>query len=324
MVKKIFPTVASALLVAGTLSVGSSRLPVQAQAEQPAEYNCLTREVWTPEKRAWCEAQQNNEANLAAVIPAELEINSDTAAFSDRTLTSGPIQITVSYTPAERTEVGENLQYQISYEGSAETEAAVETYYFANLALQDLDSDGIAEVVVQNYSGGAHCCTNTVIYSWQEGEFKSIETGYSDGTGGAFEDLNNDGLSEFVSYDNRFLYRFSSYAGSYPPPRILTFQGGELTETTAQFPDVIRERITQIEEIFADASFNREQNGVLAGYVAMKSLVGEGEEGWDYMLDRYDVESDWGLAIRNEEGEELGTYPNFPTALAAFLDEAGY
>ncbi|PZO23212.1 MAG: hypothetical protein DCF25_00885 [Leptolyngbya foveolarum] len=203
-------------------------------------------------------------------------------------------------------------------------EATAEAYNFANLSLSDLDSDGLSEVIVQNYSGGAHCCTNTTVYSWEDDKFTSIESGYLDGLGGRFEDLDGDRFSEFIFYNNRFLYRFSSYAGSFPPPLISTFKGGEFTETTRQYPAVIRARIAQIEETFADENFEGERNGLLAGYVAMKSLVGEYDEVWAYMLERYDSESEWGLEIRDEAGEEVGTYPDFPTALTALLEQEGY
>ena len=261
----------------------------------------------------------------------KLQIDSDTAEFRDRILKNGPVQLKVSYIPPSPTrtaDASDSLQYQVSYEGNqspaATIEATAEAYNYANLSLTDLDSDGLSEVIVQAYSGGAHCCTNTTVYSWQDDKFTSVEFGYLDGLGGSFEDMDGDGFSEFISSDNRFLYRFSSYAGSSPPPLISTFKGGEFTETTREHPAVIRERIAKIEETFADKNYEGERNGLLAGYVAMKSLVGEYDEGWAYMLERYDAEADWGLEIRNEQGEEIDAYLDFPTALKAFLDQSGY
>ena len=277
--------------------------------------------------------QQLRFDEFAEEEPAEnansIEIDSDTAAFSDRTLTSGPIQLKASYTPpGNAADPGDNLQYQLSYAGNqnpaATIQAGMGVYYSGSLSLADLDSDGTSEAIVQGYSGGAHCCTDTLVYSWQDGAFKTLETGYLDGLGGEFTDLDGNGLSEFVSVDNQFLYRFSSYAGSFPPPRILTYKAGNFTETTKQYPAEIRKSIARIEEIFADSNFSGERNGLLAGYVAMKSLVGEYEAGWQYMLERYDSTSDWGLEIRDDKGEEVDKYPDFPTALEAFLSEAGY
>ncbi len=41
------------------------------------------------------------------------------------------------------------------------------------------------------------------------------------------------------------------------------------------------------------------------------------------MLANYDRTSDWGLAIYQED-REIGKYPDFPTALRAFLIQQGY
>ncbi len=68
---------------------------------------------------------------------------------------------------------------------------------------------------------------------------------------------------------------------------------------------------------------NYEVNGILAGYVAQKILLGEYEEGWKFMLANYDRTSDWGLEIYQGE-EVVGKYLDFPTALRAFLIEKGY
>ncbi|PSB24992.1 hypothetical protein [Stenomitos frigidus] len=67
-----------------------------------------------------------------------------------------------------------------------------------------------------------------------------------------------------------------------------------------------------------------ERNGVLAGYVAQKALLGEFQQGWDLMLANYDRTSDWGLTRYNSEGRETGRYPNFLAALKALLIQRGY
>ncbi len=66
-----------------------------------------------------------------------------------------------------------------------------------------------------------------------------------------------------------------------------------------------------------------EVNGILAGYVAQMILLGEYEQGWAFMLANYDRTSDWGLEIY-KDGQVVYRYPDFPTALEAFLTEQGY
>ncbi len=259
---------------------------------------------------------------------AQLEISSETSAFSHLTLSEGSVSINLNYTPPDyealADDVGEHLRYQVYYDGKPFVGAATEAFGFSSVSLQDLDGDRTAEVIVKNFSGGAHCCTNTVVYSWQEDDFSQVETGYLDGDGGQFEDLDGDGNYEFVSADNAFLYAFSSYAGSFPPPLVMTFSDGTFTETTRQYPDLIREHIASIEGLLAESESTVKPNGLLASYVASKTLLGEYESGWAYLLEHYDKSSEWGLNIYSADGEVVGSYPDFPTALRAFLEETGY
>lgn len=43
---------------------------------RPLWYNCLTREVWTPEKQAWCDRWQTLQ-NMTYIVPASLEANAE-------------------------------------------------------------------------------------------------------------------------------------------------------------------------------------------------------------------------------------------------------
>lgn len=270
--------------------------------------------------------------SLAIALPSfadpQIEINSETEAFQDRAIAAGPIQVTARYEPfdlqSDFTTGQPNLHYQVLYNGALQLEATAELFMFGNIDLQDLDSDGTPEVIVETYSGGAHCCTNFTIHSWQDNQFETVETGLLDGGGGSFKDLNNDGLTEFVSSDNAFFYAFGSYAGSFPPSQIWTFQDGKLVNTTRQFPQELRSTAWNMyQAILEMEKDDYSSNGILASYVAQKILLGEYQQGWDFMLAHYDRTSDWGLAIY--EGDEVvGHYPDFPTALEVFLIEQGY
>ena len=72
-------------------------------------------------------------------------------------------------------------------------------------------------------------------------------------------------------------------------------------------------------------------NGFLAGYVGEKSLLGEGKQAWQLMLEYYDKGSDWGLEICDKPlDDERGVPPGhtikltFPEALERMLKENGY
>lgn len=265
-----------------------------------------------------------------AIAATELQLNSDSRQVQDYTLTDGLIKVLVGYNPIKLDDPTSpkenNLTYQIFYNGVLKLSDQETTYYTGSVLLKDLDRNGTPEVIVQSFSGGAHCCTNTLIYNWQNDRFHKTETGQLDGGGGTFKDLNGDGKLEFVSYDQSFLYRFSSYAGSFAPSRIYSFTNGKLIDTTRQYPQFLRSVAWQMYQAFMEhkRDSDREINGILAGYVAQKALLGEFEQGWKLMLANYDRHSDWGLEIHDKTGSVVDRYPDFPTALRAHLKQMGY
>ncbi|MGB5974800.1 MAG: hypothetical protein WBG38_15855 [Nodosilinea sp.] len=257
-----------------------------------------------------------------------LEIDYETGVLTNQQIEQGPIRVVASYTPIDygAEDAGNNLSYQLFYNNELKLTATATAATFAGLELMDLDSDGTSEVVVQAFTGGAHCCLAITTYTWQDREFDPVYFGYLDGGGGEFIDLNGDGLMEFVTVDNAFLYSFSSYAGSYPPSVILTYASGEYRDTTTQFADYLQDAASSMRFTVEgpDYAERGDKNGVLAGYVAQQTRLGEYRNAWQYMLAHYDRADDWGLTIYNDKGEATGSHPDFPTALYAFLKELGY
>ncbi|MGB3695501.1 MAG: hypothetical protein WA865_02120 [Spirulinaceae cyanobacterium] len=181
------------------------------------------------------------------------------------------------------------------------------------------------EVIVQTYSGGAHCCSKFSIYTWQGDGFAAENTGYLDGIGGEFKDLDGNGTKEFYALDNAFFYAFSSYVGSFPPSMILSLENGQFVDVTQQFRQELKGQAWRMFQTFRESQAQGYgANGILAGYVAQKILLGEFDQGWEFMLANYNRTSDWGLNIYNDQGDVIGTYIDFPTALRAFLIDLGY
>ncbi|ACK68653.1 conserved hypothetical protein [Gloeothece citriformis PCC 7424] len=266
--------------------------------------------------------------NYLAFANPEIEIEPETT-LTNKIISSGAIRVSVSYQPPNfdnpESMDDRNFSYQIFYNNKKQVEAKDFTMMTGGVTLKDLDSNGTDEVIVRTFSGGAHCCTNFIIYTWQDNQFIKTETGFLDGGAGNFEDLNGDGKSEFLTFDNSFLYAFSSYAGSFPPTIIYTFNNGNFEPVTRNYPKVLRETLQQMyQSIRQGQKENYEVNGVLAGYVAQKILLGEYEDGWKFMLANYDKSSDWGLDIYDSNGNVIDQYTDFPTALKAFLIEQGY
>ena len=266
---------------------------------------------------------------LAPVAKAQtvLRINYDTSSFENVELTAGDVAVRVSYAQDRELQGAEdNLSYQLIYRGEVQETVATFAWAFAEFELRDLDSNGSDEVIVRNYSGGAHCCTNTTIYDWNGTDFSVAETGFIDGIGARLEDLNSDGQAEFLIPHQDFLYRFGSYAESFPPDRVFTYQAGVLTETTPEFSDHIRQQAETIRATFFEvqASYDINSNALLASYVAQQAVLNEDfEAAWQFMLDNYNRETTSGLDIY-ENGETVGMHSDFPTALRTFLMETGY
>lgn len=74
-----------------------------------------------------------------------------------------------------------------------------------DLTGSDLNADGYPDLVVETYSGGAHCCFGTQVFSLRPTTAALILKKPESNAGGTFEDLDADGASEFVTYDARLL-----------------------------------------------------------------------------------------------------------------------
>lgn len=221
------------------------------------------------------------------------------------------------------------LAYEVYVDGEFQTEVRQEVdFMFADFRLQNLDPDGIPEVIFHRYTGGAHCCSIYTIYSVQGNDlYRTITYPLDAAAAGGFEDLDGDGYSEFLSADQRFLYAFGSYASSWPPVVTLTFRHGSLIDTTRQFSEDMRSNAYGMYEQTRESTLDEPKlgaNSILAGYVAQKILMDEYASGWDYMLAHYDPTDNWGLTEYNSSGESIDTFVDFPAALESFLIDLDY
>jgi FG-GAP repeat len=101
--------------------------------------------------------------------------------------------------------------------GTAGTLAA---YTITDSSGSDLNGDGYPDLVVSAWSGGAHCCYSSGVYSVGENvqQILSLETGNCGP--GEFDDLDGNGTAEFITCDDRWAYTYCSFADS-PLPRVI-------------------------------------------------------------------------------------------------------
>ncbi|WP_068311673.1 hypothetical protein [Polycladidibacter hongkongensis] len=180
------------------------------------------------------------------------------------------------------------------------------------------------QVVLKRFTGGAHCCVEQTIYSFQNGVWLEFDLGARDGFGGtSFDDIDG---------DNSFLYLFAPYAGSVAPLQFWQLKEAQLKNlmgSKATLPFVrfdlkrLELRAKRMPEQWRDAGF-------LAGWAASKALLGQGGVALKRILATDVEESDFGLRVcpdfspqRNCDFED-GLQLPFVTGLTMHLIEQGY
>ncbi len=263
----------------------------------------------------------------------------------------GPVTAHLSVTPVTDQEIQLLLpQLQVLVHGKPVLHLQAGSTNVKDVLVQigELDrSNPYPEVVFSSFTGGAHCC-NEVHFATSSPDgstWHQVDVGLFDGVPHEVSDPDHEGVYKFVDVDNRFLYAFSSYAGSAAPPLVYQLYGRQVQDVTrqprfhplvykslAQYGQAIREVVAERNKVKGDDA--PEINGLLAGYVGTASLLGirEQKAAWQVMLKDDDRSSDWGLeACQGDKYDDQGKcttkeikYGSFPAALRVFLIEKGY
>jgi len=190
----------------------------------------------------------------------------------------------------------------------------------ADLAVRDLDADGEPEVILDVYTGGAHCCLRSLIYRYDPPRHRYLLDVHDWGNVGyRIADLDRNGRPELRSGDDRFAYVFTSFAGSVSPLRIWHFQHGRLLDVTRSFPGLVRADAAGAWRQYL--SLRRvDPRGALAAWMGDEYLLGRQDEGWRKVDAAY---------RRGELGPRarLAGWPQgraYLKALRAFLRKVGY
>lgn len=186
------------------------------------------------------------------------------------------------------------------------------------------------EIFISTYSGGAHCCNEVTILTKTANGWRDIGVGSFDGGPENVypRDVNGDGTAEIVTYDNRFLYQFASYAGSFAPQQILALRGVNMINVSTE-EDYQWEIQAGLDRMGDMPDAGEPRNSWLAAYAATLLQLGQ-DDPLDFAFGRYDETADWGM-IRCTVPEVDGVCPDakqtnigFEAALTDFLTETGY
>jgi hypothetical protein len=142
----------------------------------------------------------------------------------------------------------------------------------------DLDGDGEPEVLVDVFSGGAHCCLTMRLLTWNGTGYTPTDLDWRD-LGYRLKDLDGDGRPELAGNDPAFSGAFTAFAGSAFPPQVLHVDRGTFQDVTRSFPKLIRADATTQRKQLRKAKRDDDVRGVLAGYVADEYLLGQASTG---------------------------------------------
>ena len=147
----------------------------------------------------------------------------------------------------------------------------------SSIQVLDLESDGAPDVVLNLYSGGAHCCTVVQIFSYHPGTQSYVKTERVFGDPLAkIVDLRHDGHFEFLTADDSFAYRFTDFAASGLPIEILTFANRHFADVTRSYPKLIaKDAAVWLKAFKAQAKQHYSDSvGVIAAWAADEEELG--------------------------------------------------
>ncbi|OGG94445.1 hypothetical protein A3G63_00225 [Candidatus Kaiserbacteria bacterium RIFCSPLOWO2_12_FULL_52_8] len=104
--------------------------------------------------------------------------------------------------------------------------------YFLKWAIKDITNNGIPELGLMGYSGGAHCCDTNYIVELSN-PIKILWQQYTGDGGAEIKDLNGDGIMEIEVMDDVLDYWNTSHATSPFPNVVFSYQNGTYKVGTA-------------------------------------------------------------------------------------------
>jgi hypothetical protein len=136
---------------------------------------------------------------------------------------------------------------------------------------------GPLDVVLDLYSGGAHCCAIEQVYYFDSstGTYNKVEHNFGD-PGIKLVPLGKDDSDLFLTADDRFAYAFTDYAASGMPIEIDSFSNGSFRPVTKEFPQLIKKDATQYRDAFFDEASSKYDDtvGLAAAWAADEDLLG--------------------------------------------------
>lgn len=212
------------------------------------------------------------------------------AVAETKTAESGNVRAEFSYQSQDF--CLDDAQLQISRDGEILLNQSSLTDFgicrLTDLQVRNLDVNPEPEVILDIYTGGAHCCWVSLIYRYNEAQDTYTLTEQFWGNAGyKFKDLNQDNIPEFWTRDDSFAYAFASYAGSSYPLQIWQYRNGKMVDVTRSYPQLIYNDAYQLWQRYTKSGDTEVAKAALAAYLADKYMLGQSEDGWRRVRQAY-------------------------------------
>ncbi len=140
----------------------------------------------------------------------------------------------------------------------------------------DVTGDGIKEIIIEYYSGGAHCCYDYIFIDIRDGikEIWRLEAG--NGSIAGIEDIDGDGINEIITLCDCLAY-FDElpYYVYRPLPRIFKYKGGSFKECTLEYPWIFDDFEEEYCEGIKEATEPEEEKSSYLALLSIYILKGE-------------------------------------------------
>lgn len=206
----------------------------------------------------------------------------------------------------------------------------------ANLGLYSFEDAGAPVIMFQTYYGGAHCCSEVTMINLGNEVIKAEKLGIFDGGFLEPEDGDGDGIFEIITYDNRFLYSFDSYAFSYSPSIIFSSKKDDNFNSSfynasfeARFDKVFEAEYEQMQEACLYGEYGITM-GACSGWLAVAARLGKYKEVKEQVVKAIKqqgyIDSIWKeySFCLSDDCKEKATFTSFPTAVEFALIQWGY
>ncbi|HMS34815.1 MAG TPA: hypothetical protein PKC91_12095 [Ignavibacteria bacterium] len=167
----------------------------------------------------------------------------------------------------------------------------------ADIKEYDLNNDGNREILIEMYSGGAHCCTSLYLGRFIKDKFIFTDTVFWGNSYYSVEDLDKDGKLEISGSSDMFAYAFTNYAETKFPLMIYRYNGSKFVNVTSDYKQMINNQLEEFRHELRESydtgfkcmeidedTFNTEAGSVkilLAVIVADYYLLGEVNKGYE-------------------------------------------